>query len=28
VGGHGGEIEVESTLEKGTIFRVILPLRH
>ncbi|WLG86617.1 HAMP domain-containing sensor histidine kinase [Pseudomonas cucumis] len=28
VGGHGGEIEVESTLEKGTIFRVILPFRH
>lgn len=28
VGGHGGEIEVESTLEKGTIFRVILPFHH
>ena len=28
VGGHGGEIEVESTLEKGTIFQVILPIRH
>lgn len=28
VEGHGGKIEVESTLEKGTIFRVILPFRH
>lgn len=28
VGGHGGKIEVESTLEKGTVFRVILPFRH
>lgn len=27
VAGHGGNIEVESTLEKGTTFRVVLPLR-
>jgi len=27
VEGHGGKIEVESTLEKGTIFRVNLPIR-
>lgn len=26
VEGHGGTIEVESTLEKGTLFRVVLPL--
>ncbi|WP_422422186.1 ATP-binding protein [Pseudomonas sp. GZD-222] len=26
VAGHGGEIEVESTLEQGTIFRVSLPI--
>ncbi|MFJ3367978.1 ATP-binding protein [Pseudomonas sp. NPDC086251] len=28
VEGHGGTIEVESTLEKGTIFRVVLPISH
>ncbi|VVP16807.1 sensor histidine kinase [Pseudomonas fluorescens] len=27
VEGHGGKIEVESTLEQGTIFRVNLPIR-
>ncbi|WP_421547459.1 sensor histidine kinase [Pseudomonas sp. QD4] len=26
VEGHGGTIEVESTLEKGTLFRVVLPV--
>lgn len=28
VEGHGGSVEVDSTWEKGTIFRVILPLRR
>ena len=28
VEGHGGEIEVESTLDQGTIFRVVLPVNH
>ncbi len=27
VEGHGGKIEVESMLEQGTIFRMIVPVR-
>lgn len=28
VEGHGGKIEVESTVERGTLFRVTLPRKH